>query len=290
LEVDFISRKKFNAYLHRIIASSLKEDIGTGDHTSLSCIPPDASVSAQLLVKENGIIAGLDLAQIIFHQLDKSLKINKKFKDGDSVKKGDVAFTVHGSARAILSSERTVLNFMQLLSGIATKSHQMQNQIKSTGCKLLDTRKTTPGLRLLEKWAVRTGGAYNHRIGLYDMILIKDNHIDQNGSITKAVKRTKEYLVKNNLNLKIEVEIRTFDELNEALGIDGIDRLLLDNFSTSDLEKAVKIINKRILTEASGNINLENILEYAKTGVDFISSGSLTHSVQSLDLSLKIIK
>jgi len=290
LKVDFISQNHFNIYLHRIIASSLEEDIGSGDHTSLSCIPDDSALTARLLVKDDGIIAGIDLAEIIFHQLDQSLEITKKNKDGDEVKKGDVVFTVQGNARSILISERTVLNFMQRLSGIATKSNYMQNLIKGTGCKLLDTRKTTPGLRLLEKWAVSIGGAYNHRIGLYDMILIKDNHIDQNGSITKAVQRTKDYLQKHHLLLKIEVEIRTFDELNEALNIKGIDRLLLDNFNISDLAKAVSIVNHKTETEASGNITEENILEYAKTGVDYISSGSLTNSVKSLDLSLKIVK
>jgi nicotinate-nucleotide pyrophosphorylase (carboxylating) len=290
LKVDFISQQQFDTYLNRIITSSLEEDIGSGVHTSQSCIPAYSTLTARLLVKDIGIIAGIDLAEIIFHHLDPSLHLTKFFQDGDHVKKGDVAFTVHGNASSILISERTVLNFMQRLSGIATKSHHMQCIINSTGCKLLDTRKTTPGLRLLEKWAVSIGGAYNHRIGLYDMILIKDNHIDQNGSITQAVQRTKEYLQKNQLNLKIEVEIRTFDELHEALNIKGIDRLLLDNFNTTDLAKAVSIVNKQIPTEASGNITEENILEYALTGVNFISSGSLTNSVRSLDLSLKIIK
>jgi nicotinate-nucleotide pyrophosphorylase (carboxylating) len=290
LKVDFISRQQFNSYLNRIIASSLKEDIGSGDHTSLSCIPADSEISARLLVKDSGIIAGIDLAEIIFHHLDASLQLNKIFSDGDVVNKGDIVFTVKGNARSILISERTVLNFMQRLSGIATKSYYMQNLVKSTGCKLLDTRKTTPGIRLLEKWAVSIGGAYNHRIGLYDMILIKDNHIDLNGSITKAVQKTMEYLQKYHLKLKIEVEIRTFDELHEALKIKEIDRLLLDNFNTSDLTKAVGIINKKIPAEASGNITEDNILEYARTGVDYISSGALTNSVKSLDLSLKIIK
>jgi nicotinate-nucleotide pyrophosphorylase (carboxylating) len=290
LKVDFISRPQFDIYLHKIIASSLDEDIGSGDHTSLSCIPDNSILSARLLVKDNGIIAGIDLAEIIFHQLDAYLHITKTFNDGDVVKKGDVVFTVNGNARSILISERTVLNFMQRLSGIATKSHYMQSLINSTGCKLLDTRKTTPGLRLLEKWAVGIGGAYNHRIGLYDMILIKDNHIDQNGSITKAVQQTRGYLLKNHLDLKIEVEIRTFDELNEVLNIKGIDRLLLDNFNAPDLAKAVAIVNNKIPTEASGNITEENILDYAQTGVDYISSGSLTNSVKSLDLSLKIVR
>jgi nicotinate-nucleotide pyrophosphorylase (carboxylating) len=290
LKIDFISRQQFDTYIYRIVASSLEEDIGSGDHTSLSCIPADSQLTARLLVKDNGIIAGVDLAEIIFHQMDASLQLNKIINDGDIVNKGDVVFTIKGNARSILISERTVLNFMQRLSGIATKSYYMQNLIKSTGCKLLDTRKTTPGLRLLEKWAVGIGGAYNHRIGLYDMILIKDNHIDQNGSITKAVQKTTEYLQKHHLNLKIEVEIRTFDELHEALKIKEIDRLLLDNFSTSDLTKAVSIINKQIPAEASGNITEDNILEYAMSGVDYISSGSLTNSVKSLDLSLKIIK
>lgn len=290
MKVDFIPQHLFDTYLNRIIASSLEEDIGSGDHTSLSCIPSNSLLTARLLVKDSGIIAGIDLAVIIFHQLDPSLQLTTFYKDGDLVNKGDVVFTVHGNARSILISERTVLNFMQRLSGIATKSHYMQSLISSNGCKLLDTRKTTPGLRLLEKWAVGIGGAYNHRIGLYDMILIKDNHIDQNGSITQAVQRTRQYLKKHQLDLKIEVEIRTFDELREALSIEGIDRLLLDNFNTTDLTKAVDIVKKQIPTEASGNITEENILEYASTGVDYISSGSLTNSVKSMDLSLKIIK
>lgn len=290
MKVDFISPPEFYAYLNKIIASSLEEDIGNGDHTSLSCIPSDSTLTARLLVKETGIIAGIDLAEIIFHQLDTDLQITKFYKDGDAVKKGDVVFNVYGNARSILISERTVLNFMQRLSGIATKSNYMQGLIKTTDCKLLDTRKTTPGLRLLEKWAVGIGGAYNHRIGLYDMILIKDNHIDQNGGITKAVQQTREYLHNHNLNLKIEVEIRTFDELNEALQIEGIDRLLLDNFNPTDLAKAVSIVNNQISTEASGNITEDNILEYANSKVDYISSGALTNSVKSLDLSLKIIK
>ena len=290
MKVDFISQAIFDDYLYRIITSSLEEDIGSGDHTTLACIPSDALSTARLLVKDNGIIAGIDLAEIIFNQLDASLQITKILQDGNAVRKGDVAFTVYGKARSILIAERTVLNFMQRLSGIATKSQYMQNLVKSTGCKLLDTRKTTPGLRLLEKWAVVIGGAYNHRIGLYDMILIKDNHIDQNGSITKTILKAKEYLLNHHLSLKIEVEIRNFDELNEVLKIKGIDRLLLDNFNTADLSKAVAIVNKQILTEASGNITEDNILDYAKTGVDFISSGALTNSVKSLDLSLKIIK
>ena len=290
MKVDFISQTFFDSYLNRIIASSLEEDIGSGDHTSMACIPADSLLTARLLVKDNGIIAGIDLAENIFHQLDPSLQLIKILHDGDVVRSGDIAFTVYGNARSILMAERTVLNFMQRLSGIAGKAHYMQNLVKSTGCKLLDTRKTTPGLRLLEKWAVGIGGAFNHRIGLYDMILIKDNHIDQNGSITKAVQQAMEYLQKHKLDLKIEVEIRTFDELHEALKIKGIDRLLLDNFNTTDLSKAVAIVNKQIPTEASGNISESNILDYARTGVDYISSGALTNSVQSLDLSLKIIK
>jgi nicotinate-nucleotide pyrophosphorylase (carboxylating) len=289
LKVDFISQTLFDEYLNRIIASSLEEDIGPGDHTTLSCIPEQAEFTARLLVKDHGIIAGIDLAGIIFHRLNASLKMNRLLKDGDAVVKGDVAFTVQGNARSILIAERTVLNFMQRLSGIATKSHYMQGLVKNTGCRLLDTRKTTPGLRLLEKWAVGIGGASNHRIGLYDMILIKDNHIDQNGSITVAVEKAKEYLKKNNLDLQIEVEIRTFEELDEVMKLNGIARLLLDNFSVDDMARAVKKVNKRVSTEASGNITEQNILDYARTGVDYISSGALTNSVKSLDLSLKII-
>jgi nicotinate-nucleotide pyrophosphorylase (carboxylating) len=290
LKVDFIDQDIFNSYLDQIIQNSLAEDIGSGDHTSLACIPEFAPAKAKLLVKDKGIIAGIDLAEKILKAIDTNIILDKKIQDGSKVDVGDIAFILNASSRTILSAERTLLNFMQLLSGIATKTNHFVRLIKDFNCILLDTRKTTPGLRLLEKWAVQMGGGQNHRIGLYDMILIKDNHIDYSGGITQSVQRAKKYLVLNRLNLKIEVEIRNFVELEEVLTLDGIDRLLLDNFSIPDLEKALTKVNNKFQTEASGNINETNIAEYAETGVNFISCGALTHSIKALDLSLKIIK
>lgn len=289
MKVDFIPQEQFDTYLKEFITKALDEDIGSGDHTSLSCIPEDSNIEAKLLVKDSGIIAGIDLAEIILKQINPKVKVVKAVTDGEVVNKADIAFTVKGPARAILTGERLLLNFMQRLSGIATRTNFLVNLVKDYNTKLLDTRKTTPGLRLLEKWAVKIGGGGNHRIGLYDMILIKDNHIDHAGGISKAVNLTRKYLTGKKLELYVIVEIRTFEEMEEALTLNGIDRLLLDNFEPNVLARAIKIINKRISTEASGGINEKNIIDYAKSGVDFISCGALTNSIRSLDLSLKVM-
>ena len=288
LKVDFIAQDLFDAYLEKIIDLSLSEDIGEGDHTSMSTIPGNAKRKAVLLVKDQGIIAGVDLAKIIFSRVDSDVRMEVLKKDGEEVLVGDFVFEVTGPTQSILTAERLVLNFMQRLSGIATQTNQLSKIVSNYGVRLLDTRKTTPGLRLLEKWAVKLGGGLNHRIGLYDMILIKDNHIDYAGGVTKAVESVQRYLKQNNLDLKIEVELRTFSDIEEALLLPAIDRVLLDNFTPADLSRAVDLINGKIETEASGGIHRGNIIEYAKTGVDFISSGALTHTVQPLDLSLKI--
>jgi nicotinate-nucleotide pyrophosphorylase (carboxylating) len=270
-----------------IITNAFAEDLGDGDHTTLSTVPENAKGKARLLVKDNGVIAGLELAEQIFHHLDPELKLEFFNKDGDEVKVGDVAFTVEGSSRSILMTERLVLNFMQRMSGIATQTKSIVSKIDGLSTKVLDTRKTTPGLRVIEKWAVAIGGGNNHRFGLYDMVMIKDNHVDYAGGITNAVTRTKEYLKKHNKDIKIEVEVRNFDELNEALEVGGVDRIMLDNFTPQDVVKGIEIINGRSETEASGGITMDTIRSYAETGVDYISVGALTHSFKSLDLSLK---
>ena len=278
-----------NNTIQQFIKSALHEDIGAGDHTSLSTIPENAIGKAKLLVKDDGIIAGISLALDIFKAVDGSLKVDVLIKDGAPIKYGDIAFYVEGSARSILAAERLVLNTMQRMSGIATTTNQIVKELSSTNTKVLDTRKTTPNLRFLEKWAVKIGGGVNHRFGLYDMILIKDNHIDYAGGIANAIKASKSYLTNNNLKIQIEIEVRNEAELAEVLNIGGVDRILLDNFNFEQLKKAVKTINKRFITEASGGITPENALDYAKCGVDFISMGALTHSVKSLDMSLKAI-
>jgi len=265
----------------------LKEDIGDGDHTSLATIPEDAMGKAQLLVKENGVAAGVDVAVEIFKLYDKNLKVEVLIKDGTPIKKGDKILIVEGSSRSILTIERTVLNIMQRMSGIATKTRTLADTIKPTKAKLLDTRKTTPNMRFLEKQAVLIGGGFNHRFGLYDMMMIKDNHIDFAGGIPQAIDKAKAYLKKNKLNLKIEIEVRDLNELDQVLLHGGVDRIMLDNFTPANIEKAVNKIKGQYETEASGGINESNILEYALTGVDYISVGALTHSVKSLDLSLK---
>ena len=270
-----------------IIANALKEDIGDGDHSTLACVPANATGKAQLIIKDNGILAGVELAVEIFNQFDPTLKVTLFKKDGDVVSKGEIAFTVEGSSRSILTTERLVLNFMQRMSGIATQTHQIVDRIAGLSTKLLDTRKTTPGIRYMEKWAVRIGGGYNHRFALYDMIMLKDNHIDYAGGITKAVAQTRTYLKENGKNLKIEVEVRTEAELLEAIQTPGIDRIMLDNFQPSEIKRLLPLIPNHIETEASGGITLETIREYAETGVQFISVGALTHSAGSLDLSLK---
>lgn len=267
----------------------LQEDIGDGDHTSLATIPANAKGKAHLLVKEPGIIAGVSIAEELFRLYDKNLKVELLIHDGAKVKKGDKVFIVEGSSRSILSMERTVLNIMQRMSAIATKTNALSEIIKPTKARLLDTRKTTPLLRFLEKEAVRIGGGYNHRFGLYDMIMIKDNHIDFAGGIPNAIDKINAYLKKHKKSLKIEIEVRDFNELDIVLKHGGIDRIMLDNFTPANVEKAVNKIKGRYETEASGGITEHNILEYALSGVDFISVGALTHSIKSLDLSLKAI-
>ncbi|MDO5510852.1 MAG: carboxylating nicotinate-nucleotide diphosphorylase [Weeksellaceae bacterium] len=270
------------------IQQAFIEDIGSGDHSTLAIIPLDTQDSAQLLVKDTGILAGVELAQFIFHQYDPELRIEHLIADGTAVQPGDIAFRVHGSARSILSTERLVLNCMQRMGGIASLTHTMAAQIAHTQAKLLDTRKTTPNFRLFEKWAVSIGGGHNHRFGLYDMIMLKDNHIDFAGGITRAVQQTRDYLEKHNLQLAIEVETRNMAEVEEALRVQP-DRIMLDNFSIEDTAKAVILIDQACETEASGGITLQTLKEVAETGVDYISSGALTHSAHNMDLSLKAI-
>ena len=276
-------------FIDDLIDIAIKEDIGDGDHTSLSCIPTTSTGKAQLLVKEDGILAGVELAKKIFLKIDSNLKVNQFLNDGDTIKVGDIAFTVEGSSQKILQAERLVLNFMQRMSGIATTTSYYVSLIEGTNTKVLDTRKTTPGLRAIEKWAVKIGGGVNHRIGLYDMIMIKDNHIDYAGGIAEAIKSTKAYLKAKNKNLKIEVEARNLQEVEEILAEGGIHRIMLDNFSYDDMRTAVKIIDGKYETEASGGITDKTIRNYAECGVDYISVGALTHQIKSLDLSLKAI-
>ena len=275
-----------NPLIDAVIDIAFKEDIGDGDHTTLSCIPHDLEGRARLVVKQDGILCGVELAKKIFAKFDPTLKMTQYLHDGDAIKKGDVAFVVEGKTISILQTERLVLNFMQRLSGIATQTHEYVKLLAGTGTKILDTRKTTPGLRLLEKYAVKVGGGENHRIGLYDMILIKDNHIDYAGGVTAAITKTKEYLKAKGKNLKIEVEARTLDEIKEILTFD-VDRILIDNFTPEETKTAVALINGKCKTESSGGITKESIRAYAEAGVDYISVGALTHHISSLDLSLK---
>jgi len=274
----------------QFIINALKEDIGDGDHTSLATIPPETAGKAKLLVKDNGILAGVELASEIFRIVDEQLKMTVFLADGVNIKFGDIAFEVEGSAQSILKAERLVLNCMQHMSGIATRTHEIVGMLKGTNTKVLDTRKTTPGMRYLEKWAVRIGGGVNHRFGLYDMILIKDNHVDYAGGIREAIESTQNYLKEKGKKLAIEIEVRDFDELEEVLQTGGVDRILLDNFKPHDLCEALNMIEGRYITEASGGITVDNIRDYAECGVDYISVGALTHSVKSLDLSLKAVK
>lgn len=278
-----------NTEIHDFILRALNEDIGDGDHSSLASIPEGTQGKAQMIIKDNGIIAGLELAKIIFHLTDPSMDVTLFLHDGMEVKKGDIGLRVEGSVHAILRAERLVLNLIQRLSGIATRTFEMNKLIEGTGCILLDTRKTTPGLRLLEKWAVKMGGGANHRIGLYDMIMLKDNHNDYAGGITKAVNNTVAYLKEKGLHLKIEVETRNLEEVKEALATGKVDRIMLDNFSVESMKEAVKLIDGKVETEASGGITEQTIRQYAETGVNFISVGALTHSVRSMDISLKEI-
>jgi len=274
---------------NNLIQLALSEDIGDGDHTTLSCIPETAKGKVQLLVKENGILAGVAVAGQIFHTFDPELVMTVFISDGAEVKYGDIAFTVEGKVQSLLQTERLILNVMQRMSGIATTTRNYVKLLEGTRARVLDTRKTTPGMRILEKEAVRIGGGMNHRIGLFDMILLKDNHIDFAGGIENAITRVKEYLWKQGKNIPIEIEVRSFDELNQVLSIGGIDRIMLDNFSVEDTRKAVEIIAGKYEIESSGGITCDTIRAYAETGVDYISVGALTHSVKSLDLSLKSI-
>lgn len=273
--------------IDQFIKNAIAEDLGDGDHTSLSTIPADAQGKAKLLIKEVGIIAGVELAVEIFKQVDANLTTEVFINDGAEVRVGDIALTVSGNSQSILLAERLVLNCMQRMSGIATKTNHIVKMLSGYHTQLLDTRKTTPGLRYLEKWAVRIGGGVNHRIGLYDMILIKDNHVDYAGGIANAINAANQYLKDKNKQLAIEIEVRDLAELDQVLQTGHVDRIMLDNFSFSDLKLAVNKINKRYITEASGGITEENVTEYAACGVDYISMGALTHSVKSLDMSLK---
>ncbi|HEY9047568.1 MAG TPA: carboxylating nicotinate-nucleotide diphosphorylase [Ohtaekwangia sp.] len=274
-------------FLHSFIAAALREDVGDGDHSSLASITARATSQARLLIKEDGILAGVELALAVFNQVDSSLRVEVFIRDGQAVKKGDIAFIVSGSSRSILQAERLVLNCMQRMSAIATKTRYLSDLISGTKACLLDTRKTTPNFRLPEKWAVIIGGGKNHRIGLYDMIMLKDNHIDMAGGLEQAIIRTKDYLRATNRNLRIEIETRNLDEVREVIRIGGVDVIMLDNMSLADMTMAVKLIDGKYQTEASGGITEENIRSVAECGVDFISVGALTHSIKSLDLSLK---
>ena len=272
------------------INNALKEDVGDGDHTSLATIPEGTMGKAKLLVKDHGVLAGVELAEEIFHIVDPALKLNIFLKDGAEIKPKDIVLEVEGSVHSILKAERLVLNCMQRMSGVATQTDRIVDLLKGTNTQVLDTRKTIPGMRYLDKWAVRIGGGVNHRFGLYDMILIKDNHVDYSGGIRQAIENTHEYMTTNNKKLAIEIEVRNLDELEEVLQTGGVDRILLDNFNFSDLKQAVNIIEGRYITEASGGITIDNVREYANCGVDYISIGALTHSVKCLDLSLKAVK
>lgn len=284
-----ISQAKLNKEIDLIIKNAIREDVGPGDYSSLSCIPSDATGKAKLLVKEAGIIAGVSFACNVFNYVDPSLDVEIRIKDGAEVEVGDIVFYVSGNSQSILKAERLVLNAMQRMSAIATKTKYYANLLEGTKTKILDTRKTTPGFRALEKIAVKIGGGENHRFALYDMVMLKDNHIDFAGGITLAIQKTQKFLAENNLDLKIIVEARDLTEVEEILAAGGVYRILLDNFNYENTRKAVEIIGDQCLTESSGGINEETLVEYAKCGVDFISSGALTHSVYNMDLSLKAV-
>jgi len=273
--------------LINFIKNAILEDVGDGDHSSIGSIPKDATSKAQLLIKDNGIISGIELAKMIFNEIDDSLEITQILEDGDKVGFGDIAFIVKGNSISILKAERLVLNCMQNMSAISTKTSYLNSLISDTKCKLLDTRKTTPLNRIIQKWAVRIGGGFNHRYGLYDMIMIKDNHIDFAGGISQAINKTKKYISLNNKELDIIVEARNLEEVKEIIKEDGIKRILLDNFDIETTKEAVKIIGEKCESESSGGITEENISKYAKCGIDFISVGALTHSILNFDLSLK---
>ncbi len=284
-----ISKQAFKKELDIIIANAIREDVGDGDHSSIACIPVDAQGSAKLLVKQNGILAGVKFAEEVFRYVDPDIQMECFLPDGSPMEIGDIAFHIHGNSRSILKAERLVLNAMQRMSAIATKTKTFVDLLKGTKTRILDTRKTTPGIRALEKWAVSIGGGENHRFALYDMVMLKDNHIDFAGGITKAISKTKKYLLKNELDLKIIVEARNLDEISEILESDGVYRILIDNFNYNDTRKAVALINGKCMTESSGGITEKTIRNYAECGVDYISSGALTHSVYNLDLSLKAL-
>lgn len=284
-----ISELQFQQELIGIIENAIREDIGPGDYSSLACIPAHAKGKAKLLVKDNGIIAGVEFAKMIFKQVDQSLEVEILINDGEAVKYGDIVFYVSGSSQSILKAERLVLNSMQRMSAIATKTNHFVKLLEGTETKILDTRKTTPGFRAAEKWAVKIGGGENHRFALYDMIMLKDNHNDFAGGITNAINKTKIFLKENNLDLQIIVEARNLNEIAEILESEGVFRILIDNFNFEDTKKAVQMIGSKCLTESSGNINEKTIRDYANCGVNYISSGALTHSVYNMDLSLKAV-
>lgn len=285
-----ISKKQFEKELDIIISNAVREDVGGGDYSSLACIPESTVGKAKLLVKEDGIIAGVEFAKKIFKYVDVNLKIETLINDGEDVKYGDIVFYVTGSSLSILKAERLVLNSMQRMSAIATKTNKFAKLLEGTKTKILDTRKTSPGIRAIEKWAVKIGGGENHRFALYDMIMLKDNHIDFAGGVSKAIKKTKKFLKEKNLDLKIIVEARSFDEISEIITNKGVYRILIDNFNFEDTKKAVELIGDYCLTESSGGITLETAKRYADCGVDYISSGALTHSVYNMDLSLKAVE
>jgi len=284
-----ISTLQFNKEIDLIIANALREDVGDGDHSSLASIPYDAFGKAKLLVKQDGVISGVEFAKRVFNYVDPYLKIKVLIKDGSWVKSGDICFYVSGNSQSILKSERLILNAMQRMSAISTKTKKFVEVLKGTSTKILDTRKTTPGIRALEKWAVKIGGGENHRFALYDMIMLKDNHIDFCGGITKAIDKTKQYLAENHLDLKIIVEARNLQEIEEILKSDNVHRILIDNFNYEDTRKAVSLIGDKCYTESSGGITLETAKKYAECGVNYISTGAITHSVYNMDLSLKAI-
>ena len=278
---------KVEELVDRLIDLSFAEDIGDGDHTTLCCIPEDAMGKSKLLIKEDGILAGVEIAKEVFHRFDPTMQVEVLMGDGTKVKKGDVAMIVTGKVRSLLQTERLMLNIMQRMSGIATMTSKYVERLEGTHTRVLDTRKTTPGMRMLEKQAVKIGGGCNHRIGLFDMILLKDNHVDFAGGIANAINRCHEYLKQKGLDLKIEIEVRNFDELKQAMDCGGIDRIMLDNFSVADTKKAVEIVGGNYETESSGGITFDTLRDYAECGVDYISVGALTHSVKGLDMSFK---
>lgn len=282
-------REEDAAYIDAFIKAALEEDIQDGDHTTLACIPSTESGTARCLIKEDGVLAGVELAVEIFHMVDSSLKVDIKINDGTPVKYGDVPFFVSGSKQSILTAERLVLNFMQRMSGIATKTRAFADKIAHTKCRLLDTRKTTPGLRVFEKWAVRIGGGHNHRMGLYDRVMIKDNHVDFCGGIPEAIDTVERYLKEKNLSIPVEIETRNLAEVAQVLKRGGVDRIMLDNYKLETMREAVQLIDGRFETEGSGGVNLETVGPIAETGVDFVSVGALTHSATSMDISLKAV-